>query len=165
MILLGKIQRPRGLKGECLVQSYCQNPTDLSQYGTLTAKLGEFQPKNLHIAKIFPHQRNLVRVFFDEIPDIDTAEKFKHSLLYIARDQLPKINENEFYFTDFIGCAMHNENGELLGQCDGFANFGAGDILVYKNPKNQEIMIPFQDFVIKNIDLNQKIIVIDDKVL
>ncbi len=142
------------------MQSFCQNPIDFAKYGDIRTEKGILTTAN---CKQVPNSSKL-QVFFKNINDINQALVYIGQECKVDRSQLPPCDD-EVYFADLIGCALVNLQDTHLGVCTAFANYGAGDILIYQDLKNQEEMIPYQDFVIKKIDLATKIIQIDDSVL
>ena len=61
---------------------------------------------------------------------------------------------------DLIGLEVYTEEGKLLGKLKEVLQPGANDVYVVKNEKNEQILIPVIPDVIKNIDIeNKKIIV------
>ena len=61
---------------------------------------------------------------------------------------------------DLIGLEVYTEEGKLLGKLKEVLQPGANDVYVVKNEKNEQILIPVIPEVIKNIDIeNKKIIV------
>ena len=71
--------------------------------------------------------------------------------------QLP---EGVYYIADLIGLDVYTEENEHLGKVDDIYNTGSNDIYVVKDELGKQKLLPGIDEVIKQIDLeNKKIIV------
>ena len=91
----------------------------------------------------------------------EEAEKCKN-MLYITRETLPETDDNnEFYVVDLIGLAVY-ENKEKIGIIATVENFGAGDLMEIKPQSGTAYYIPFQDDYIENIDLENKVITLQN---
>jgi 16S rRNA processing protein RimM len=82
---------------------------------------------------------------FEGISDRSAAEALRGSLVEIDRDQLPPLQESEYYHADLVGLPCVDETGKLLGTVVAVENFGAGDLLEVERPNGQRSLIPFRD--------------------
>ncbi len=121
-ILVGKIVAPQGLRGEVRVQTYTTNPEDLKDLQIIDHKITFVRRASVDVA--------IVRV--DDINDRNGAENLRGTELYVMRDSLPELNDDEFYQTDLIGMTVIMDN-ESIGTVATMHNFGAGDILELDN--------------------------------
>lgn len=112
-ILVGKIVAPQGLRGEMRVQTYTQNPTDFKTLMT--------QP-NVKFVRAVPSS-DVIIVRMDGIDNRNLAETMRGVEIFITRDSLPKLNDDEIYYADLIGMKMGDQTVVDVH------NFGAGDIL------------------------------------
>ena len=96
----------------------------------------------------------------EDVGDRDDALALKGAEIAIYRDQMPKPAEGEYYWTDLEGLSVQTLEGQDLGQIERLFETGSNDVLVVKGER--ERLIPFiKDQVIKQIDLQQKLIVVD----
>ena len=73
-----------------------------------------------------------------------------------------KINSySEYFHKDLIGCSVINLEAEKIGNVIAVHNFGAGDLLELDN--NYPYMIRFGDIKEENINITDKIMIIDLK--
>ena len=67
------------------------------------------------------------------VADRDAAEKLTNIKLYVSRDRLPPIEDDEtFYHADLVGLAAVTPDGAPLGTVTAIHNFGAGDLVEIK---------------------------------
>lgn len=155
-VCIGKIASAHGVKGLVKLLPYCDDVSLLDgkvftdETGTDTL---EITLKNA-----------LGKYVLAQVKGIDTredAEKLK-SLLYIPREDLPKIdNDDEFYIEDLVGLSAQTPDGTPLGRIKAVDNFGAGDLLeIAPLGGGQSYYVPFHDDFVSNIDLATKNITI-----
>ena len=95
----------------------------------------------------------------DGIETIASCEEYIGLDLYTAIDELPKVENNEYYWHDLIGCNVFNEEDILLGVADSLFNSCDNDILVVKNDNSKkEILIPFLKSNIILVEKNKIIV-------
>jgi 16S rRNA processing protein RimM len=127
-ILVGKIVAPQGVRGEVRVQTYSDTPMDFQKFKVQSTKFNEGDFK---FVRAVPNSSVIIAKIhgFD---DRNAAETLRGTELFIGRDDLPKLNENEYYQTDLIGMNV-NQRGNIIGRVSCVQNYGAGDILELEN--------------------------------
>lgn len=146
-ILVGKIVAPQGIRGEFRVQSFANNPNDFKNFHIICDKCDGEQ---FHFVRVL--KQNVIIAKIDSVNDRNTAESLRGTGLYISRDDLPNLKENEYYQSDLIGYDVIRE-GIKIGVVDGFQNFGAGDIIELDNGE----MVSFKN---ANVDTEHKTIIV-----
>lgn len=155
-VCLGAIVGVHGIRGEVKIKCFCDEEKHLTAYGALSNEQGD---QTLEI-KIVGHSKDLLRAKIKGVEDRNTAEKFVGMGLYIERDKLPKLEEDEFYHADLIGLEAQNDNGEKVGKVNALYNFGAGDILEIKTNEGVLEMIPFTKDFVPEINIKDGYIII-----
>lgn len=123
-ILVGKIVAPQGIRGEVRVQSYTENINDLKTLKVFSAK---FNSDDFKFVRALPNS-TVVIAKIRGVDDRNSAEALRGTELYIARDTLPNLAENEYYQSDLIGFDVIRD-GKKIGVVECFQNYGAGDII------------------------------------
>lgn len=127
-ILVGKIVAPQGIRGEVRVQSFAANTTDFKKFNIHSNK---FNDGDFKFVRIVPNS-NVIIAKINGIDNRNTAETLRGTELFIAREALPDLSDNEYYQADLIGFDVIR-NGEKIGIIDCFQNYGAGDIIELDN--------------------------------
>ena len=100
-------------------------------------------------------QKGIIIAEFEGIDDINQIESLKNEEVMIALEDRPELPEGKHYVGDLLGLEVITEDGQVLGTLDNIYNTGANDIY-----EVGEILLPATDEVIKQIDMeNKKIIV------
>lgn len=127
-ILVGKIVAPQGIRGEVRVQTYSDTPADFKKFNVISDK---FATGDFKFVRAVPNSTVIIAKIrgFD---DRNMAEILRGTQLFIGREDLPKLQENEYYQTDLIGMKV-NQRGNIIGRVSCIQNYGAGDILELEN--------------------------------
>ncbi len=155
-VCLGAIVGVHGIRGEVKIKCFCDEEKHLTAYGALSNEQGD---KTLDI-KIVGHSKDLLRAKIKGVEDRNTAETFVGTGLYIERDKLPKLEDEEFYHTDLIGLEVRNLEREAVGRVNALYNFGAGDILEVKTNEGALEMLPFNKDFVPTINIKDGYIII-----
>lgn len=146
-ILVGKIVAPQGIRGEFRVQSFAESPNDFKNFHIICDKC---ESKQFHFVRVL--KQNIIIAKIDGITDRNTVETLRGTELFISRDDLPKLKENEYYQSDLIGFDVIR-GGTKIGIVDCFQNFGGGDIIELDNGE----MVSFKN---ANVDIKNKTIIV-----
>ena len=98
--------------------------------------------------------------FISGCEDRNTAAKYKGKRIFTLRENLPNINNGEYYLTDLIGCTVINIEKKDLGKIIDIKNFGAGDLMEISKD-NKFFFIPMNNDNLVNIDLKKMVIIVD----
>ncbi len=164
-VVLGKVGAPYGIKGWLKLTPYTDNPEGIFDYETLLIQMnGQWQEQK--VAQWRRHNNGLV-FKLDNVDDRDQAQVYTNAEIAIAEDDLPELDEGEFYWRDLIGLEVHSESGYHMGQVTDLLETGSNDVLVVRAKPNDafgktERLIPFlADQVIKEVNQSTKTIVVD----
>jgi 16S rRNA processing protein RimM len=159
---VGKIVNTHGVKGEVKVVSSTDFPEERYQKGnTLHLFLPEKkEPLSLIVEKHRTH-KNFDLLTFEGYNDINQVEQFKEGILKIQEDQLQELEEGEYYYHEIIGCKVTTIQGEEVGLVKEILSPGANDVWVVKGEKGKEHLIPFIEDVVKKVDIEKGLIVIE----
>lgn len=125
MICVGFVRGPHGIKGLVAVRTHSGDPASLFSHDVLYDKTGKRQFK-----LTLSHTKK--EDFITKVSGIDTrndAEAAKGLEFYVPADQLPVLEEEEFYHKDLIGLTVLDDTGAKRGVIRGIYDFGSGDTL------------------------------------
>lgn len=158
-ILIAKIVGPHGVHGSVRVLVYSDNPEGLQNYKPIRDKNDSVYT----IKKLRLQKGEVVIVKFDEIRNRNEAEAARGIELYVSREQMPNLEEDEFYITDLVGLKVRSLSGEEIGVVKAVENHGAGDFLsIDTHPK---ISVPFTRAAVPEVHIKQGYIVMDESFL
>jgi len=156
-LLVGKVGKPHGLRGEVKVYAFSDEAQTLTQYETvvLVDKEGVLSPE-LRIENSRVQGKSLI-LKVDKVSDREMAEKLYGMGVLIHKKDLPETEENEFYWYQFYSLPVQTESGQHLGSVDSIFSNGAQDILVVKDGE-KEYLIPILDSIITEHNENGVVI-------
>jgi 16S rRNA processing protein RimM len=157
-ICVAQIGAAHGLRGEVRLRSFTEDPMAITAYGPLESEDGT---RRFEIEAMRPAKDHFV-ARLKGVPDRDAAEKLTNLRLFVPRDRLPPIEDDEtFYHADLVGLAAVTPEGAPLGKVTAILNFGAGDLVEIKPESGGEpLMVPFTDAAVPEIDIAQGRIVV-----
>lgn len=156
-ICLGAIVGVHGIRGEVKVKSFTENEQNLTKYGLLSNQDGSRRFE----LKIVGHSKELLRVKIKGVDDRNLAESLIGTGLYIERNLLPELPEEEFYHSDLIGLMALTSGGEKVGTVNALYNFGAGDLIEIKTADNRLEMLPFTKAYVPTVNLKDGFIIVE----
>lgn len=157
LVLMARIGAAHGIRGEVRVKAFGDDPLSFTDYGTLvTRKAGKtFEIERARV------QKTVVVTKFVGIDDRNAAEELNGLELFITRDQLPDLEDDEFYHEDLVGMTVTDMSGEPLGKIVTVQDFGAGDLLEVRPRRGATYYLPFTKAFVPEIDLEAGIVKAD----
>ena len=157
-VRVARIGAPHGVRGEMKLWPFTGDPAAVADYGALETEDGkrQFEIETMRAAK----DHFVVRLV--GVADRDAAEKLVNTDLFVPRERLPAIEEDDtYYHADLIGLAAVTPDGVALGHVTALHNFGAGDLIEIATPQGGEpLLLPFTDAIVPEIDIAAKKIVV-----
>ncbi len=172
-LIVGKIVGCFGIKGWVKVHSYTEPVENILAYGscTISRQTGrepvEFDAGHRQGKGLVAHIKG--------VNDRTLAESYKGLEVVVAANELPKLEEGEFYWRQLQGLQVWckdrdaEEQGDkrvLLGSVDHLIETGANDVLVVRacegSIDQRERLIPYlPSDIVTRVDLEKAVIEID----
>lgn len=158
LICIGAIAGSFGVSGEVRLKSFCSEPTAIASFGPLSSEDGSRQ---FQITLTRPVSGGLgARI--TGVSTKEQADALRGTSLFVARDRLPALPDDEFYHADLIGLSAYDTGGELIGKVSAIYNHGAGDIVEISPIRHKSaLLLPFTTAIVPNVDLAAGRIVVD----
>lgn len=157
LVCLGEIVGAHGIKGSVKVRTFTEHPRDLVSYGQLIRQ--DLTPIKIQIENIKTDNSLLARV--EGCVTRNQSESLLGTKLYVHREQLPVLDNDEFYQEDLVGMTVFDDADQKIGTVTAIQNFGAGDFLeIHPAEGSKPVTAIFNDDSIVNLDLEAKKIVI-----
>jgi 16S rRNA processing protein RimM len=148
-ICVARIGAAHGVRGAVKLWTFTEDPLAVKHYGPLMTKDGARQFEVTHAREAKGHLVATLK----GIATREDAERLNGVELYIARDQLPETDQDEYYHADLIGLAAVTSTDEPLGRVTAIHNFGAGDIIEIAPPHGSTMLLPFTNAVVPTVDI------------
>ena len=139
------------MRGEIKLWSFTQDPLAVADYGPLEDKDGKRQ---FVIDTLRPNKDFLV-ARIDGVDDRNGAEALRNVELYLPRERLPEIDEDDtWYYADLVGLEAVAPDGGAVGTVAAVYNFGAGDIVeITPDGGGKTFLLPFTESVVPEVNV------------
>src|SRR3954462_3785021 len=159
-LVVGRIGRAHGIRGEVTVEVRTDEPelrlapgavlaTDPASTGPLTIETGR-----VHSGRL------LLR--FEGVRDRNAAEALRNTLLIAEVDPevLPE-EEDEYYDHQLMDLDVVTADGVEVGRITEISHLSSQDLFIVERPDGTEVLIPFVEEIVTEIDLEEQRAVID----
>ncbi|GAA3414700.1 ribosome maturation factor RimM [Streptosporangium vulgare] len=164
-LVVGRIGRPHGLRGDVSVEVRTDEPDRRFAPGTALAT-DPVSAGPLVVESRRWHS-GILLVRFEGVTGRDQAEELRGTMLVIDSDDIPPSDDpDEFYDHQLIGLTVVKPDGETVGEVSDVLHHGQ-DLLVVRRGKagagagTTEVYVPFVKALVPEVDLVKGILVVD----
>ena len=161
MVLVASVNRAQGLDGQVQVRLETDKPEVLFSPGRVFSvddpPLGLAERLTLESAR--PHGRNWV-LKFDEIGDRHVAERYARRQLFLPMDELPDLEEGEFFLHELVGLEVRDETLGSVGEVTAVVEAAGPPLLVVRS-EEREHLVPFEGEFVSRVDREAGVVWID----
>ena len=166
LVQVGYIAGAYGLRGGLRVTPFSTDADALLNVKTWWLDKPSLRAVQVRSAKF--HSGDVTATLLD-LSERDAAEALKGAKVQVSRADFPALPEDEYYWSDLIGLAVVNLQGEALGTVSDMMHNGAQSILridPVPDPadpaaKAPERLVPFVDQFVRTVDLQGRLITLD----
>jgi len=158
MFLIGTIVSTFGIKGDIKINPLITPPDLLLKFDSIFIE--HYEKKQEFSVVMAKRHKNIYIFSLEGVNDMNVAEDLIGSSVYAANIDIKELKENEFFYHDLVGLTVYSESGDVVGIVDHILKAG-NDVLVIKDDAGKEMMIPFVDELVPEVNLNDKSITIN----
>lgn len=156
---VGKITKTIGLKGRVRVVSYIESPEVFESLNDVIIEHKDFSLHRYPVKAVKVTKRSLT-LEIEGIEDTEAAGFLVGGRVFVSADRLETLQEGEYYWRDLIGLEVVTVEGEKLGVIEHIFATGSNDVYVCGGGQ-REVLLPAIDDVIKEIDMERGIMIVD----
>ena len=161
-VRIGIIAKPQGIRGEVKINSLTER---LERFLDLKEIYLEDKGEYLHFnVKGTRLAGECAFLFLEKIYSRTDAELIRGKYVCVKREDAIELPEGRYFIFDIIGCDCVTQEGKILGKIVDVLQPGANDVYVVKAPKG-EILIPAVKAFVLDIDVKQKKVTVNEKML
>jgi 16S rRNA processing protein RimM len=153
LVLVGKILKEFGLKGEVKVSSLIEPLDDFLALKKFYVFLKNGGKKTLKVVNQRSGGGHTLIIKFDGIDSRDLAEELRGMELYVEKENLAPSGEGEYYFFELEGLDVRDEKRGKIGKLTYIHKYPAQDVFEITDEKGKEILIPAVSEFIRKIDI------------
>ncbi|MFB9378136.1 ribosome maturation factor RimM [Kineococcus gynurae] len=159
--VVARIGRPHGIRGEVTLELRTDTPerrfvpgsvlrTDPPARGPLTVESARWHNQTLLVA-------------FTEVPDRDAVERLRDTLLLVdvSDEADAQADPDEFYPHQLRGLTAVTADGTALGRVVDLLTGSAQDVLVVRDARGEDVLVPFVQRLVPTVDLAGGRVVLD----
>lgn len=150
-VALGRLVGVHGVRGWVKVESWTEPRDNLFQYEQWHLERNGASVASVRLIEGRPGGRGLIAAL-EGVTDRDQARALMGTTVSVERAALPPPGEDEYYWVDLEGLAVHTTDGQRLGTVSHLFETGANDVMVVRGER--EHLIPFvPDTYVTAVDL------------
>jgi 16S rRNA processing protein RimM len=156
-VKIGRLVKPHGVKGRIKADYFGDDP-DRFPYREIWIEdsSGSLYPHE--ILEKAPHPRYLI-LQLKGVQTIEEAQPLVGKEIFVPREALPALEEDEYYWSEMVGMSVRTETGKEIGRVREVFRTGASDIASVEGRRG-EVLVPIVNDVIRDIDREAKVIVV-----
>lgn len=153
-IMIGEITGTFGIKGELKVYS----ESDFVAYRFREGAKVMFSNNVMHTISSSRIHKGNVLITIDNLDNINQVIDNVGMKIYADEEDIPPLNENEYYIDHLIDLIVYNTLNEKLGTVTDVIEIPSGYILEIIDDNDKRFLVPFVDAFVKEIT-NKKIVI------
>ena len=142
--MVGRVGRPHGLDGSFFVEEPSERAETFRTGATLYV---DGAPVKVVASKRGSHDRPVIRL---------ERRAERGTPLFVPRELLPPLGDDEYYAFQLVGLAVEEEGGRSLGRVTDVVNYPANDVLEL----DSGVLLPLVGACVRQVDLDGGRIVI-----
>jgi 16S rRNA processing protein RimM len=159
MVLVGRIARPHGLRGQVIVNPETDFVDERFRVGATFWTRSARGDEQLTVTSARVQNGRPV-IGFDGFSSIDDVERLAGLDLRVPEEDLQPLDAGVYYHHQLVGCAVETIAGEGVGHVVAVNGGAAGSVLEVDGPRG-EVLIPLAVEICVEIDIGTKRIRID----
>jgi 16S rRNA processing protein RimM len=160
-IPVGIVVADHGLGGAVKFKYYNEDAENFYRYSSLITNKNERQAE-LKLTEV-RFSKGFFYLKFEGLNSPEQVSFLINQELFVREEDLPPLDNDEYYDYQLIGLHVVNHSGELIGTVSQVIHTGVNDIIVVKG--KEEILVPMVEGLISKIDLKNSLITIDEEAL
>ncbi|TDC03921.1 ribosome maturation factor RimM [Nonomuraea longispora] len=158
-LVVGRIGRPHGVRGEVTVEVRTDDPELRFAPGTSIAT--DPPGRGPLVVEGRRWHKGLLLVSFAGISGRDAAEDLRNTMLVIDSAEVAPLDDpDEFHDHQLIGLAVETASGEPVGEVTDVLHHGQ-DLLVVRRKEADDALIPFVKALVPVVDVEAGRLVVD----
>lgn len=154
---VARIGKPHGIRGEVTVQVLTDAPGDRFVPGTqFVVEPASAGPLTVESAR---WNKDILLLAFEEVETRNDAEALRGAKLFIETEELDEDDDEGWYEHELVGLDVR-VGGEVVGTVSALHTMPVQDLLVVKDRAGKEILIPFVEQIVPEVNVAEKYVLV-----
>jgi len=161
---IGRIVRPHGVLGELKVAPETDDPDRILSLNRVYVGENELSVSLFYIRSVRKQMSRLgitIILALDGVTDRSAADGLRNRTVYACADDLPPLNEGEYYISDLVGLSVMTGDGARIGVIRDVLDLPTQNLLVVKRDNGADVMIPSVPEFVKDIDIGSGRVIVE----
>ncbi len=159
MVMVGRVVRPHGLRGQVVIASETDFGAERFAPGAKVWRQAGESMNELVVVDSYPQADRWV-VAFQNVTTVEDAETLRGIELRIPEAARMPLGPDEYYLYDLVGCEVRTAAGVEIGKVQAVYT-GAGGALLSVNHDGAEVLVPLVKAMVPEIDVAERRIIVD----
>lgn len=165
-VTLGRVSGVHGLRGALRVRLSGGEGGDLShlfEVPSVRLGLAEEDPEGTvyQVSRVAPGRKGELRLWLVGVTQREQAESLRGQWVSARTRDLAELPEGEYYAYELVGCRVIDREGNEIGKVHEIWSTGAPDVLVVRDDRGTDQLIPSAPEIMQEVDLDDRLIIID----
>ena len=168
LLLIGRIGRAHGVRGELKVQPVTDDPGRFEDLARVFVGADPGSAREMAVARVryqYPKGQTIVLLSLEGVADRDVADGLRNAGVYAAATELPELEEDELYLHDLVGLSvvMADDAGrpkEPLGTVRDVFEGAAQDLLAIARPGRPDVLLPDVPEFVLSVDREAGVVLV-----
>lgn len=160
LVAVARVARPRGVKGEVACDLLTDFPERFEGLEELIAVFPGGRRERLKLEGQWLHGDRVI-LKFEGFDNPETATALAGCELAVPESEAIELEEDEFYDWQLEGCRVETVEGVSFGTVREVLHTGAAPVLVIRDEKERENLVPLAESICVEVDVDAKLIRVD----
>ena len=161
---MGRVIRPHGVLGEIKIAPDTDDPNRFHDLKTIYVGADEASTMSFEILSVRLQPSKYGITVLAQLSGINgrgEAEALNKLKVYASEEDLPPLEEGEFFYSDLIDMTVVLSDGNTVGKVMDVIEGTGQDILVIRRDSGAQVMVPLVNEFVVDLDLDSGKITID----
>jgi 16S rRNA processing protein RimM len=151
-LVIGRITRPHGVRGEVRVEPHTDLPERFGLLGHVY--VGGDPPVSMTVERARLHQ-GVIILKLGGADSRDDAEALRGQWVLVSADEALPLKEGELFLYQLVGLDVVDEAGEIIGTVEDVLQTGANDVLIVRtiDEPPRQLLLPDIPGVVLDVSL------------
>jgi 16S rRNA processing protein RimM len=159
MVLVGRVARPHGVRGDVLVNPETDFVEERFAVGATLWTRVEGSVEPLRVARAALGGKRPI-LGFEGASGVPDAERLAGAELRVPEEQLATLEAGTYYLHQLVGCRVETAAGQVVGDVTRVEGGSGAGVLAVEGQRG-EVLIPFAASLCPTIDVARRVIVVD----
>ena len=153
---IGRLGKPHGVRGEIHMVPVSRDTDRLLDLGRVFTGADEQSAVERPLMAVRQHlaaKGPVLLLSIKGFADRDEVSSLRGQLVFAAEEDLPVLEEDEFYYSDIVGFRVETPDGDVVGRVTDVLDRPPQDLLVVGIEDGEDAYVPLVNEFVEQVDL------------